>query len=90
MVKKLNKTLIALGVGIALTASGVFAQVHGAKGAGIGHEVSREAKILKNSENKTNFGKEVRELAHDKERIEQHKIQQKIKKEKKKTKVITQ
>jgi len=90
MVKNLNKTLIALGVGIALTASGVFAQGHGAKGAGIGREVSREAKILRNSENKTNFGQEVRELARDKERIEQHKIQQKIKKGKKKTEVMTQ
>jgi len=80
MVKKLNKALIVLGIGIALTASGAFAQGHGAKGAGIGHEVREEAKSLKNAETKTNFGKEVRNLARDKERIEQHKIQQKIKK----------
>lgn len=80
MVEKLNKTLIVLGVGIALTASGVFAQGQGAKGAGIGHEVREEAKSLRNAETKTNFGQEVRDLARDKERIEYHKIQQKIKK----------
>jgi len=80
MVKKLNKTLIVLGMGIALTAGGVFAQGYGAKGAGIGHEVREEVKILKNTETKTNYGQEVRDLARDKERIEQHKSQQKIKK----------
>lgn len=88
MVKKLNKTLIALGVAGALIASNAFAQGSGVKGAGpkfyrgagIGPEVSQEAKTLKNTENRTEFEESVRELAKDKERIEIHKEQQKSKK----------
>jgi len=42
--------------------------------------VSQEAKALKNTENRTEFGENVRALAKDKERIEIHKEQQKSKK----------
>jgi len=41
--------------------------------AGIGKVVSEKARTLKESENKTHFGKEIRELAGNKERIEKHK-----------------
>jgi len=81
MIEKLNKMLIVSGVAVVLTVSGSFAKGPGAKkagpnlykGAGIGPEVSQEAKSLKNTENKTDFGKNVRESARDKERIELHK-----------------
>jgi len=43
------------------------------RGAGIGKEVSREAKILKECEEKENFGEWVRERAREKQRIEIHK-----------------
>jgi len=43
------------------------------KGAGIGKEVSEEAKILKDSEDKEKFGEWVRERARERERIEEHK-----------------
>ena len=43
------------------------------RGAGIGKEVSREARTLKECEEKENFGEWVRERARDKQRIEIHK-----------------
>jgi len=59
------------------------------RGAGIGKEVSEETKILKESEEKENFEKWVRERARERQRIETHKEGTKTKdksKEKKKKK----
>ncbi|PMP66895.1 MAG: hypothetical protein C0190_04455 [Thermodesulfobacterium geofontis] len=43
------------------------------QGAGIGKEVSTEAKELKGTENKTQFGETVRTQAQEKTRIQEHK-----------------
>lgn len=62
------------------------------QGAGIGKEVSTEAKELKGTENKTQFGETVRTKAQEKTRIQEHKRlrmrthQQKIKPETEKEK----
>lgn len=42
-------------------------------GAGIGKEVSTQAKELKGTENKTGFGETVRTQAQEKTRIQEHK-----------------
>jgi len=54
------------------------------QGAGIGKEVSEEAKELKGEEEKKEFGQTVRERAGEKSRIREHKRfkkQQKIQKQ---------
>ncbi len=54
------------------------------QGAGIGKEVSEEAKELKGEEEKKEFGQTVRERAREKSRIREHKRfkkQQKIQKQ---------
>jgi hypothetical protein len=56
------------------------------KGAGIGKEVSGEAKTLKGEKGKKDFGKEVSEEAKEKRRIEEHKEEMKEKQETKKNK----
>ena len=56
------------------------------QGAGIGKEVSKEAKALRGQKEKKEFGETVRERAHEKSRIEEHKELKKQKTTQKHTK----
>jgi len=87
MIRKVLATVA--GLVFVFTATTSFAQKGTSqktyKGAGIGPQVSQEAKVLKESGNKTGFGKEVKSMAENKTRIETHKEEQKTKKTLKKS-----